>query len=67
MEDANRKLAEGRQSLDVQSAFMVPATLHESLMARLNLAAQMKTVAQIASVIGREFSLKLLKIGRAHV
>jgi predicted ATPase len=60
VEDANRKLAEGRQSLDVQSAFLVPATLHESLMARLNLAAQMKTVAQIASVIGREFSLKLL-------
>ena len=29
-------------------------------MARLNLAAPMKTVAQIASVIGREFSLKLL-------
>jgi tetratricopeptide (TPR) repeat protein len=60
VEDANRKLAEGRQSLDVQSAFLVPATLHESLMARLNLAAPMKTVAQIASVIGREFSLKLL-------
>jgi class 3 adenylate cyclase/predicted ATPase len=60
VEDANRKLTAGQQSLDVQSTFMVPATLHESLMARLNLAAQMKTVAQIASVIGREFSLKLL-------
>ena len=59
-EDANRKLTEGQQSLDVQSTFVVPATLHESLMARLNLAAPMKTVAQIASVIGREFSLKLL-------
>jgi hypothetical protein len=62
VEDANRKLTEGQQSLDVQSTFVVPATLHESLMARLNLAAQMKTVAQIASVIGREFSLKLMRL-----
>ena len=29
VEDANRKLTAGQQSLDVQSTFMVPATLHD--------------------------------------
>jgi len=60
LEGTSRKLANDWQSVDFQSTFMVPATLHESLMARLDLVAPMKTVAQIASVIGREFSLKLL-------
>ncbi len=39
----------------------VPDTLHDSLMARLDQLAPMKTVAQIAAVIGREFSFELLK------
>jgi predicted ATPase len=39
----------------------VPDTLHESLMARLDQVAPMKAVAQIAAVIGREFSLDLLQ------
>jgi len=38
----------------------VPATLHDSLMARLDRLAPVKAVAQIASVIGREFSYELL-------
>jgi len=44
-----------------QSTLLVPDTLHDSLMARLDQLAPVKTVAQIAAVIGREFSLELLK------
>ena len=44
-------------------AFAVPATLHGSLMARLDrLGATAKEVAQIAAAIGREFSYELLSI-----
>ena len=57
---AERKSTEARRLLDFQSSLTVPDTLHASLMARLDLAAPMKTVAQIAAVIGREFSLELL-------
>ena len=39
----------------------VPATLHDSLMARLDQLGPHKEVAQIGSVIGREFSYALLK------
>jgi predicted ATPase len=38
----------------------IPATLHDSLMARLDRLAPVKEVAQIAAVIGREFSPRLL-------
>jgi class 3 adenylate cyclase/predicted ATPase/ABC-type transport system involved in cytochrome c biogenesis ATPase subunit len=38
----------------------IPATLHDSLMARLDRLAPAKEVAQVASVIGREFSYDLL-------
>jgi class 3 adenylate cyclase/predicted ATPase len=57
---AERKSTEARRLLDFQSSLTVPDTLHASLMARLDLAAPMKIVAQIAAVIGREFSLELL-------
>jgi class 3 adenylate cyclase/predicted ATPase len=50
---------EGRS--DTQSTLLVPDTLHDSLMARLDQLAPVKTVAQIAAVIGREFSFELLK------
>ncbi|MEE9254635.1 MAG: adenylate/guanylate cyclase domain-containing protein, partial [Pseudomonadales bacterium] len=40
----------------------IPSTLHDSLLARLDrLAAPVREVAQIASVIGREFSYEVLK------
>ena len=39
----------------------VPDTLHDSLMARLDQLASAKTVAQIASAIGREFAFDLLE------
>jgi class 3 adenylate cyclase len=38
----------------------IPATLHDSLMARLERLSPVKEVAQIGSVIGREFSYELL-------
>ena len=38
----------------------IPASLHDSLMARLDRLAPVKEVAQIASVIGREFAQDLL-------
>ena len=38
----------------------IPATLHDSLMARLDSAALLKEVAQIGATIGREFSSELL-------
>jgi len=40
---------------------MVPASLHASLLARLDRLGQAKTVAQIGAVIGREFSHELLR------
>ena len=38
----------------------IPATLHDSLMARLDRLAPIKEIAQIGSAIGREFSYALL-------
>jgi predicted ATPase len=38
----------------------IPTTLHDSLMARLDRLARIKEIAQIGSVIGREFSYRLL-------
>ncbi len=42
------------------SALSIPATLHDSLMARLDRLHPVKEVAQIASVIGRTFDYKTL-------
>jgi class 3 adenylate cyclase/predicted ATPase len=39
----------------------IPATLHDSLMARLDKLATVKEVAQIGAVLGREFSYDLLQ------
>jgi predicted ATPase/class 3 adenylate cyclase len=43
----------------------IPATLHDSLMARLDRLGSAKDVAQIGSVIGREFSYELLHAASA--
>jgi predicted ATPase len=52
----------GRTAAAVPSpALAVPASLHASLMARLDRLGSAKEVAQIGSVIGREFSHSLLK------
>ena len=50
---------EGRSG--TQPTLLVPETLHDSLMARLDQLAPVRAVAQIAAVIGRDFSYELLK------
>src|SRR5215471_6825692 len=44
----------------------IPATLHDSLMARLDRLAQVREIAQIGAAIGREFSYSLVRalVGR---
>jgi predicted ATPase len=39
----------------------IPATLHDSLMARLDRLAAVKTIAQLGATLGREFSYELLQ------
>ncbi len=46
--------------LELTGPHALPSTLHDSLMARLDRLASAKDVAQIAAVIGREFSHDLL-------
>jgi predicted ATPase len=43
------------------STFAIPATLHDSLMARLDRLVTAKGIAQLAAVIGRQFSYALLQ------
>jgi len=43
-------------------AFTIPATLHDSLMARLDRLGPAKEVAQIGAMLGREFSYELLQV-----
>jgi class 3 adenylate cyclase len=43
------------------SAFAIPTTLHDSLMARLDRLVSVRLVAQIGAAIGREFSYRLLR------
>jgi len=52
--EAGAERAENRSSIDV------PATLQDSLMARLDRLGSPKDVAQLAAVLGREFSYELL-------
>jgi len=52
--EAGAERAEARSSIDV------PATLQDSLMARLDRLGSPKDVAQLAAVLGREFSYELL-------
>jgi class 3 adenylate cyclase/tetratricopeptide (TPR) repeat protein len=42
--------------------FAIPATLHDSLMARLDRLAPVKEIAQIGAAIGREFPYSLLRV-----
>src|SRR4030095_3921373 len=43
------------------STFTIPATLHDSLMARLDRLVTAKGIAQLAAVIGRQFAYALLQ------
>jgi class 3 adenylate cyclase/predicted ATPase len=51
----------GRQTAQAMASFTVPASLRDSLMARLDRLSPVKEVAQIGSVIGRDFSFALLR------
>ena len=48
------------------SALAIPATLHDSLMARLDRLEPVKEIAQIASVIGRSFDHRTIAALAAH-
>jgi len=57
-------LIEGRQGWRLDGPlppFAIPATLHDSLAARLDRLAPVKEIAQIGAAIGREFSYPLLR------
>jgi len=57
-EELTRLILEGDARSVVRD---IPATLHDSLTARLDRLGQAKEVAQVAAVIGREFSYELLQ------
>ena len=57
-EELTRLLLEGDGRSVVKD---IPATLHDSLMARLDRLGRAKEVAQVAAVIGRDFSYELLQ------
>jgi tetratricopeptide (TPR) repeat protein len=49
------------EAKDLRSGLMVPNTIHDVVMARIDrLPSELKQLLQMASVIGREFSLRLL-------
>jgi tetratricopeptide (TPR) repeat protein len=51
------------EAKDLRSGLMVPNTIHDVVMARIDrLPEQQKKLLQIAAVIGREFSLRLLSV-----
>ncbi|MEZ5906324.1 MAG: AAA family ATPase [Geminicoccaceae bacterium] len=52
--------ADDRFGLAGSPSLAVPATLRDSLMARLDRLASVKEIAQVGAVIGREFSLELV-------
>jgi class 3 adenylate cyclase len=58
---SSRKDGEAGSLIAPISADLVPATLQASLMARLDRLSTCKDVAQIGSVIGREFSFELVR------
>jgi predicted ATPase len=60
LEAESRGAAERTAAAIRSPAFAVPATLHASLMARLDRLGSAKEVAQIGAVIGREFSHPLI-------
>src|SRR6516165_10748349 len=58
VEEVTRLLLERGEQGDIQA---IPPTLHHSLMARLDRLGPAREIAQVASVIGRDFSYVLLR------
>jgi predicted ATPase len=62
VESGQLKAVDGHYELTGSFAtFAIPATLHDSLMARLDRLVTAKAIAQYAAVIGRQFSYALLQ------
>jgi class 3 adenylate cyclase/predicted ATPase len=61
VEEMTKAVLETADSPGIVPSSSVPETLHDSLMARLDQLAAVKTIAQTAAVIGREFRLDLLE------
>jgi class 3 adenylate cyclase/tetratricopeptide (TPR) repeat protein len=64
VEELTRNVIESGITLDGTEAGVaqaIPASLHDSLMARLDRLEAVKQIAQLASAIGREFSYELLR------
>ncbi len=55
------KRAEGDREIGPEAVDVIPDTLQESLMARLDQLGRAKGVAQLGSMLGREFSYKVLE------
>jgi class 3 adenylate cyclase/predicted ATPase len=51
---------ENYTQIDIVKSVKIPATLHDSLMARLDKMGQSKEIAQLGATIGREFSFDLI-------
>jgi predicted ATPase len=60
LEELTKAVLEDSGSRDLRSKVAIPATLHDSLVARLDRYPTAKRVAQYSAVIGREFSYSLL-------
>jgi class 3 adenylate cyclase/DNA-binding response OmpR family regulator/predicted ATPase len=60
LEELTKAVLEAGLARADAATLAIPSTLHDSLMARLDRLAPVKEVAQIASVIGREFGRALL-------
>jgi class 3 adenylate cyclase/tetratricopeptide (TPR) repeat protein len=59
--DAGLEVDESRSLSDRLLALAIPATLRDSLLARLDRMGDAKEVAQLGAVLGREFSFELLR------
>jgi predicted ATPase/class 3 adenylate cyclase len=62
IEEFTKAVVEARQAAitAAKSHVVIPASLHDSLLARLDLLGEAKGVAQLASMLGREFSRDVL-------
>jgi predicted ATPase/class 3 adenylate cyclase len=62
IEEFTRAVVESRQAAITAAAstVVIPASLHDSLLARLDLLGEAKGVAQLASMLGREFGRDVL-------
>ena len=68
IEELAKTVVESRQAAadSALEQLLIPASLHDSLLARLDLLGEAKGVAQIASVLGREFDRAVLEAVWGH-